>query len=117
MNRIDEEMANALCEHFTQITEKYLSRETKTTQCEPLQVLTDFIQERIPSLNDVFNIPPVTELFVNKYIQTLILTNLKVWTILVQRSLNLPTHIIITHMLTHLCNLSLKTNTYPKSGR
>ncbi len=107
----EHDIANAFNEHFTNIADKYLNASIDNINWEPTPTLADFINCRVPPNNN-FQIPPITEQFVAKFLSKL---DIKKSTGLDNLGANIlkMTSLYITHTITHICNLSIKTNTFP----
>ena len=109
----EEDIADTFNRHFTDIVDKYLPHNQLEVpeDWQPTSDLNAFITSRIP-VGHNFKIPPIQEHFVHNFLAKL---DTKKATGLDEISANILkiTNPYITHVITHICNLSIKTNTFP----
>jgi len=111
----EQDIANAFNEHFTNIAEKYLTPEMKNVNWETSEALINFVSSRVPTDN-TFKIPPITEHYVSKFLSQLDSRKATGLDKISAKILKLANP-FITHTITHICNLSITTNTFPDAWK
>lgn len=111
----ESDMAQAFNEHFTNIASNYLRNEKTNPAQQDHSLLKQFVTSKLPPGN-YFNIPPVTEIWVKKYLLSMDKNKATGLDNIPAKALKMCAS-SISKWITKICNHSIKSNVFPNQWK